>query len=549
MPSGCLTYFGLFSKKDMSGISDLRLMFCFPRSINVLLLHHELSIVCFVCFLNPGFQKTTSDRRIDLPLPGMFDTDAVEYVQENEIRTSSAGSISFACEDCGKAFRLESSYNRHMAVVHKQKNSKHRINDRQQYYYKRTEIPSTGICTIIPAVKQEECTSEQSMIEVKTEIPDEADQSSMDEVAGSDINESSELTEHSMHSLEESGLQLKVETLELPEPNSQSSFLDCDGETYDSAIDGRFNIKSEFECTEAQLQENESEEKTICSQSDHGKVGTSPLGPSVTQSDKSEAWNHDSTVRIKVESDDSNESDTLLTVHSTAEEDSTASEVNIKEKAPRKHCCVNCDKIFFHRSKLITHRAKVHGMEEMDAAPLVYTCEICDKVYHTKDGLAYHRSVHPEYQKFKCDVCQEAFAYERNLKYHKQRLHGEAKFTCESCGKSFKTKAYLRTHLNIHQESKSYKCAFCEKTFAQYNGRATHVKRMHPEQFEEKSQRELTCEICHKKLDGKFRYSVHMKNHTLERKFLCSHCDSSFVTKQALSRHQRIHTKKIMSFL
>ncbi|XP_055637198.1 uncharacterized protein LOC129775935 isoform X3 [Toxorhynchites rutilus septentrionalis] len=273
MPSGCLTYFGLFSKKDMSGISDLRLMFCFPRSINVLLLHHELSIVCFVCFLNPGFQKTTSDRRIDLPLPGMFDTDAVEYVQENEIRTSSAGSISFACEDCGKAFRLESSYNRHMAVVHKQKNSKHRINDRQQYYYKRTEIPSTGICTIIPAVKQEECTSEQSMIEVKTEIPDEADQSSMDEVAGSDINESSELTEHSMHSLEESGLQLKVETLELPEPNSQSSFLDCDGETYDSAIDGRFNIKSEFECTEAQLQENESEEKTICSQSDHGKVG------------------------------------------------------------------------------------------------------------------------------------------------------------------------------------------------------------------------------------------------------------------------------------
>ncbi|XP_055637195.1 uncharacterized protein LOC129775934 isoform X2 [Toxorhynchites rutilus septentrionalis] len=247
-----------------------------------------------------------------------------------------------------------------MGAAHKQKKSKQGKRIQQQHFNERIELPPTGVCTIIPVVKQEnhmwdhetfeiktEITDEpepngiveiggneknkpsapiehfmhslgerrlqlkikklklpksnsysyfvdyhsntidnfalipaenqtdyicdQSMVKIKTEISEESEQFGMDEVAGNNMNEPSEPNAHSMQSLEESELQSEVEKFELPESNSRSSFLECNNEIFDAIPTDGCYIKSEFECTDAQLQGNE----TICLKTNQKKASMS----------------------------------------------------------------------------------------------------------------------------------------------------------------------------------------------------------------------------------------------------------------------------------
>ncbi|XP_055637202.1 uncharacterized protein LOC129775938 isoform X2 [Toxorhynchites rutilus septentrionalis] len=146
----------------------------------------------------------------------------VSNTKNSRSEDQSVNDIHTSNDSCGKVFRLESSYNRHMAAAHKKKYSKYRTHAKQQHYNDRAGKPSTGICTISTAVKQQY----QSMIEVKTEISDELEQSCMDEDAVSEMNEVSGPIEDVMPSLEESGLQSNDENLDFPEWNQHRLSID-----------------------------------------------------------------------------------------------------------------------------------------------------------------------------------------------------------------------------------------------------------------------------------------------------------------------------------
>ncbi|XP_055637959.1 zinc finger protein 91-like [Toxorhynchites rutilus septentrionalis] len=204
--------------------------------------------------------------------------------------------------------------------------------------------------------------------------------------------------------------------------------------------------------------------------------------------------------------------------------------------------CDTCKKRFISAEGLKGHSC-VKGIYLNRKAH--YKCELCGKAYYSQHGLDRHRSVHPENHKVKCDICEKPFADEKDVKYHKKRVHVDARFVCDVCGKSFKLLTQLRIHVQVHQELKRHQCEFCGKSFSQRNGMTTHLKIAHAEQLGEQAmaERELTCEICDKKLKGKVCYKLHMKTHTNERNFPCSYCDRSFVAKQDKIRHEQTHTK------
>ncbi|EDS34555.1 oocyte zinc finger protein XLCOF14 [Culex quinquefasciatus] len=243
----------------------------------------------------------------------------------------------------------------------------------------------------------------------------------------------------------------------------------------------------------------------------------------------------------------------------------------------RAHFCKHCERNFSVWKTLVCHLEKAHG-EQIDETKFVrctschrkfvsaddlrvhscmkgshvgkdrrFACDLCEKTYVSAHGLERHRSAHPEHQKTSCDECGKPFASEKELQQHKKRVHVKPSHVCEICNKAFKGLPHLRIHAQIHQEQKAFCCEFCGKSFAQRNGMTAHVRIYHAEQVGEDAvaEREITCEICAKKLKGKRSYKLHMKVHdTSERKFPCSFCDTKFITKQDLVRHEQRHTKQ-----
>ncbi|XP_053696779.1 zinc finger protein 62 homolog [Sabethes cyaneus] len=205
--------------------------------------------------------------------------------------------------------------------------------------------------------------------------------------------------------------------------------------------------------------------------------------------------------------------------------------------------CQSCKKKFIYAEELKTHTCTRSIF--VNRQPY-YKCELCGKAYHSQHGLDCHRSVHQEFQRFNCDVCQKAFANVKDMNYHKKRVHVEASYVCDVCGKGFKLHTQLKVHAQIHQQQKRHQCEFCGKSFAQRNGMTAHLRIAHAEQLGTAAlaEREITCDLCGKKLKGKICLKLHMKLHADDRNFACSYCDKKFIVKQDKIRHEQNHTKE-----
>lgn len=52
---------------------------------------------------------------------------------------------------------------------------------------------------------------------------------------------------------------------------------------------------------------------------------------------------------------------------------------------------------------------------------------------------------------------------------------------------------------------------------------------------------QVPCPLCHKLLKSHKSLKVHMRLHTGEARFRCDVCDKSFVQKESMLRHWRLH--------
>ena len=145
-----------------------------------------------------------------------------------------------------------------------------------------------------------------------------------------------------------------------------------------------------------------------------------------------------------------------------------------------------------------------------------------------------------------CPQCdKKTFYIQHHFFLHLDSHRDEKPRPCTFCGKNFKHILSLYVHQRVQcnqtcldKKIEVYNCPLCENTFSDSTSVNVHVK--------------IHSEIKHKcpeeNCKSSFKNERHFRNHKKRTHegprecFQCLECETSFSRKQALDRHQRIHT-------
>ncbi|CAL4122130.1 unnamed protein product, partial [Meganyctiphanes norvegica] len=135
--------------------------------------------------------------------------------------------------------------------------------------------------------------------------------------------------------------------------------------------------------------------------------------------------------------------------------------------------------------------------------------------------------------KCKCSHCEKTFAVNGNLSIH-TRKHTEIKHQHNLRDNSFSQKNAPKYNLRIHTMEKLYMCSHCDKTFLKRNHLVRHLSRVGEKPYQ--------CSICENFFSTKSSISIHMMTHTGEKPYQCKMCDEAFPRNIDLIYHLKLHT-------
>ncbi|XP_063544826.1 zinc finger protein 26-like [Cydia strobilella] len=142
--------------------------------------------------------------------------------------------------------------------------------------------------------------------------------------------------------------------------------------------------------------------------------------------------------------------------------------------------CVECD-LQFTNSLLYNEHVKRSSKHR--TKPRV-PCPSCDKTYSKRCYMTNHYNLeHLKESKFVCPVCDRRFLNGFRLRYHLKYYHEKApkpkNHMCNYCGKGFNTRRILDNHIRTHTGERPFACAHCTAAFAQATALKTHVRSAH----------------------------------------------------------------------
>ncbi|KAG4065532.1 hypothetical protein HA402_013302 [Bradysia odoriphaga] len=126
---------------------------------------------------------------------------------------------------------------------------------------------------------------------------------------------------------------------------------------------------------------------------------------------------------------------------------------------------------------------------------------------------------------------------EKSLQNGDSELQGE-EGTCGLCAKTFSRKSSLLSHMRNHSIDRKFICSYCQKGFTQAANLRNH-ERIH------RNERPYVCNECGKAFTQVTNLNNHTRLHTGERPFVCieANCGRSFAQVTNLNNHMKTHHK------
>jgi len=180
----------------------------------------------------------------------------------------------------------------------------------------------------------------------------------------------------------------------------------------------------------------------------------------------------------------------------------------------------------------------------------LHCCKHCQKSYGSKKSLRNHMNTHSD--NFKCDECGKRCASNAQLWMHagshyivqkksastKQKQNTEKSFQCQICHKECNLASNLNVHMRIHSGEKPYHCSHCEKSFRNPSTLKVHECRIHTES------KSYKCQSCDKVFKTNADLLRHVTEaHTHRMTYSCRHCNELFQWRG----QQRSHLLKMHS--
>uniref|UniRef100_A0A3B4ZPH8 Zinc finger and AT-hook domain containing n=1 Tax=Stegastes partitus TaxID=144197 RepID=A0A3B4ZPH8_9TELE len=209
------------------------------------------------------------------------------------------------------------------------------------------------------------------------------------------------------------------------------------------------------------------------------------------------------------------------------------------------HYCSKCSYSSITKSSLKRHQIQKHS-------GLQLPCSTPGCKYSTPDKykLQAHLRTHQEQgRSATCPVCHHSYP-EHRLKNHIKKSHPDTlpaqgkglmvqrAEKCPYCDSYFlKNSSDFQQHIWAHQGLKPYLCNVCDYAGRSRSNLKTHMNRHNTE-------RRHLCDLCGKKFKSKVTLKSHRLSHTDEgKRFQCSECDFTSVSKPSLLRHMEQHAE------
>ncbi|KAK9877395.1 hypothetical protein WA026_017791 [Henosepilachna vigintioctopunctata] len=261
------------------------------------------------------------------------------------------------------------------------------------------------------------------------------------------------------------------------------------------------------------------------------------------------------------------------------------------------YACDKCDKKFSLKSTLEGHY-RTHN----PGATKDFLCEVCNSFFTSKSSLKLHMHVHTGVKPHKCNYCDLHFRTLAHRRSHEQKIHSNGTKNMQNkldiSVDHSKLESIIEksqnlemqeipepTHMKMHSSEEgsqnlSDAIQIDEVLLEQLQSSNIIIEVLHDidpkeqssvisldentlenlglltatnKQFNElpmidaddrtqiESERNLECEICHKKYASKDVFRKHMQLHS-KNKFICDLCNKWFSTVEALCEHEKLHS-------